>query len=163
MNRVEEGYFLLVVVSGYLRKETEWKHTNFSGLHFEISSTPEQVKETTEVWGWTKISKGELIIDRTIPHKVMHFKLQWWFTVSVYHEVPAQCEHGLCCCYFWGTCYFPPMGGPVCIADIFSTYSIANLNMQKEYYSTISITHFHQVQNKTNITLLFLGDETYYY
>jgi len=55
------------------------------------------------------------------------------------------------------------MGGPVCIADIFSTYSIANLNMQKEYYSTISITHFHQVQNKTNITLLFLGDETYYY
>jgi len=55
------------------------------------------------------------------------------------------------------------MGGPVCIADIFSTYSIANLNMQKEYSSTMSITHFHQVQNKTNITLLFLGDETYYY
>jgi hypothetical protein len=46
MNRVEEGYFLLVVVSGYLRKNTEWKHTNFSRLHFEISSTPEQVKET---------------------------------------------------------------------------------------------------------------------
>jgi hypothetical protein len=101
---------------------------------------------------WTKISKGggrggegeeeeELIIDRTIPHKVMHFKLQWWFTVSVYHEVPAQCELGLCCCYFWGTCYFLPMGGPVCIADIFSTYSIANLNTQKEYSSTMSITH----------------------
>jgi len=41
-----------------------------------------------------------LIIDRTIPHKVIHFKLQWWFTFSVYLEVPVQCEHGLCCCYF---------------------------------------------------------------
>ena len=51
----------------------------------------------------------------------------------------------------------------LCIADIFSTYSIANLNTQQEYSATMSITHFHQVQNKTNITLLFLGDETYYY
>ena len=55
------------------------------------------------------------------------------------------------------------MGGPVCIADILSTYSIANLNTQQQYSATMSITHFHEVQNETNITLLFLGEETYYY
>jgi hypothetical protein len=139
------------VASGYLRKETEWKHTNFSGLHFRSALPQNKWRKYLKCEGEPRFQRcgGELIIDRTIPHKVIHFKLQWWFTVSVYLEVPAQCEHGLCCCYFWGTCYFPPMGVPVCIADIFSTYSIAILHTQQEYSSTMSITHFHQVQNKT--------------
>jgi hypothetical protein len=128
-------------------KERDWVETHkLFQASFEISTSPKQVKEILELWRWTKISKGwELIIGRTIPHNVIHFKLQWLFTVSVYHEVPAQCEHGLCSCYFWGTCYFLPMGRPVCISDVFSTYSIANLNMQQKYSSTRSITHFHQV------------------
>jgi len=35
-------HFLLVVVSGYLRKETEWKHTNFSRLHLKSALPPDK-------------------------------------------------------------------------------------------------------------------------